>query len=250
MASSTSNAADEQCAALVRQNLRLVALIGRQFANRGVDTPDLIQEGSIGLIKAWRRFDQTRGVRFSTYATWWIRQGMGRAIAEQGCTVRLPYHVRGELRQVAQTAHDLVGKLGRPVAPSEIAARMACSPDRIVRLLDLRVRPLSLDAPSRRPADDLPLIDRLPELPGTQTPEELLEGRARGLAVRQALGRLPAREQMLLSMRFGIDREPCSLHEAAASIGINMHQARQVEQRALKRLRHNPALASFVGGGQ
>src|SRR5262245_27484978 len=120
MASPTSSAADERSTALVRANLRLVVLIGRQFANRGVDATDLIQEGGIGLIKASRRFDDTRGVRFSAYATWWIRQGMGRAIAEQGRTVRLPYHVRGALRQVAQTAHELGGKLGRPAATAEI----------------------------------------------------------------------------------------------------------------------------------
>jgi len=251
MASSTSIAADERSSALVRQNLRLVAMIGRQFANRGVDTPDLIQEGSIGLIKASRRFDQTRGVRFSTYATWWIRQGMGRAVAEQGRTVRLPYHVRGALRQVAQTAHELVGKLGRPAATNEIAARMESTPDRVQHLLDLRLLPLSLDAPALGRADDLPLIERLPGmLAAGQTPEELLEGRARGLVVRQALDRLPDRERSLLSMRFGIDCEPCSLQDAAGRLGLNIHLARQIEQRGLKRLRHNRTLASFVDGNR
>src|SRR5258708_5917211 len=113
MASSPQHAADdERRSALVQQNLRLVALIGRQYANRGVDATDLIQEGSIGLIKAARRFDEGRGVRFTTYASWWIRQGMGRAIAEQGRTIRLPSHVRGALREVAQTTHDLVQRLG------------------------------------------------------------------------------------------------------------------------------------------
>jgi DNA-directed RNA polymerase sigma subunit (sigma70/sigma32) len=177
MGASTSVAADDR-SALVHQNLRLVALIGRQFANRGVDATDLIQEGSIGLIKASRRFDQNRGVRFSTYAAWWIRQGMGRAVAEQGRTVRLPYHVRGALREVAQTAHDLVGKLGRPAAPAEIAARMASTPERVERLLDLRVPVISLDAPA----------------------------------------------------------------------AIHIHSARQLERRALKRLKHNPELASFGAG--
>jgi RNA polymerase primary sigma factor len=250
MAARTSTAADDGSSALVHQNLRLVAMIGRQFANRGVDATDLIQEGSIGLIKASRRFDETRGVRFSTYAAWWIRQGMGRAIAEQGRTVRLPYHVRGALREVAQTAHDLVGKLGRPPAPAEIAARMASTPEKVERLLDFRVPTVSLDAPASRPNDESPLIDRL-TAPGTeQTPEEVLEGRARSHAIREALDRLPARERSLLAMRFGIDREACSLQDAAANLAINVHRARQLEQRALKKLKHNPTLVSLIAGNR
>ena len=249
MAASHSIAADDR-SALVHQNLRLVALIGRQFANRGVDTPDLIQEGNIGLIKASRRFDQNRGVRFATYAAWWIRQGMGRAVAEQGRMVRLPHHVRGALREVAQTAHDLVGKVGRAVAPAEIAARMESTPERVERLLDLRVPLISLDAPSSRPTDELPLIERLPALGGGPSPEELLECRARGMAVRAALDRLPTRERSLLSLRFGIDGDACSSQDAADRLGVNIHRARQLEQRALKRLKHNPTLASFVTGNR
>ncbi len=248
MAARSSPAADDSSSALVKQNLRLVSLIGRQFANRGVDTTDLIQEGSIGLIKASRRFDQSRGVRFTTYAAWWIRQGMGRAIAEQGRTVRLPYHVRGELREVAQTAHDLVAKLGRPALAAEIAARMSSTAERVERLLDFRVPPISLDAPASRPSDDVPLIERLPLAAGAETPEDLIEGRARNAAVREALERLPPRERALLEMRFGIDREPCSLQDAAAKLTINVHRARQLEQRAMKKLKHSSVLASFFSG--
>jgi RNA polymerase primary sigma factor len=247
MASSSSHAADERSVALVRENLRLVVLIGRQFANRGVDVPDLIQEGSIGLIKASRRFDETRGVRFSTYAAWWIRQGMGRAIAEQGRTVRLPHHVRGAMREVAQTTHDLVGKLGRAPGTAEIAARLRSTPDRIEQLLDLRVLPISLDAPAAQRADDLPLIDRLADEESGHSPEQVFESRILYAAIRGALGKLRAREREVLSLRFGIDGEPCNLQEVAKQVGMRVHRVRQIEKRALKKLKHDPRLNSLKG---
>jgi RNA polymerase primary sigma factor len=243
MASSTSHvAADDRSTTLVRQNLRLVARIGRQFANRGVDATDLIQEGSIGLITASRRFDEKRGVRFTTYATWWIRQGMGRAIAEQGRTVRLPYHVTGALREIAQTAHDLVGKLGRPAASAEIAACLASTPDRIERLLDFRLRSVSLDAPGAATTDEVPLMERIAVDPDGPSPDDVLEARARGAVIREALARLSVRERALLSLRFGIDCDACSLLQASTRLGIHVHQARQIYQRAVKKLQHNSSI--------
>jgi RNA polymerase sigma factor (sigma-70 family) len=246
MASSSSNASDEGRAALVQENLRLVALIGRQFANRGVETTDLFQEGSIGLIKASRRFDESRGVRFRTYAAWWIRQGMGRAIAEQGRTIRLPSHVRGALREVAQTTQDLILRLGRAPAPSEIAARLSSTPARIEKLLDLRGLPVSLDSPAARPSDELPLIDRLSDEETGRSPEALLEARRLTTAIRGALAKLRAREREVLSLRFGIDGEPCNLQEVAARLELQVHRVRQIEQRALKRLKHDPILAGLI----
>jgi RNA polymerase sigma factor (sigma-70 family) len=246
MASSSSNATDEGRDVLVQENLRLVALIGRQFANRGVETTDLFQEGSIGLIKASRRFDESRGVRFTTYAAWWIRQGMGRAIAEQGRTIRLPSHVRGALREVAQTAHDLVQRLGRAPAPAEIAARLSSTPARIEKLLDLRGLPVSLDSPAARPSDELPLIDRLSDEEAGRSPEELLEARLLTAAIRGALAKLRAREREVLSLRFGIDGEPCNLQQVAARLELHVHRVRQIEQRALKRLKHDPLLAGLI----
>jgi RNA polymerase sigma factor (sigma-70 family) len=247
MSSLSSHAADDRSVALIRENLRLVALIGRQFANRGVDTPDLIQEGNIGLIKASRRFDEGRGVRFSTYAAWWIRQGMGRAVAEQGRAVRLPHHVRGALREVAQTTHDLVGKLGRAPGTAEIAARLSSTPDRIEQLLDLRSLPVSLDAPSSQRGDDLPLIDRLADAESARSVEEAFEARLLGAAIREALATLRPREREVLSLRFGIDGDPCNLHEVAARVGLHVHRVRQIEKRALKKLKHDPRLNSLRG---
>ena len=246
MASSSSNASDERSSALVQQNLRLVALIGRQFANRGVETTDLIQEGSIGLIKASRRFDEGRGVRFTTYAAWWIRQGMGRAIAEQGRTIRLPSHVRSALREVAQTTHELVQRLGRAPAPEEIAARLSSTPARIERLLDLRGLPLSLDSPLTRQSEDVALIDRLSDEESQQSPEDLLQARIQTAAIRGALDKLRASERAVLSLRFGIAGEPCNLQEIATRLALHVHRVRQIERRALKRLRHDPTLTGLI----
>ncbi len=246
MVSSSSNATDDRRLALVQENLRLVALIGRQFANRGVETTDLLQEGSIGLIKASRRYDETRGVRFTTYAAWWIRQGMGRAVAEQGRTIRLPSHVRGALREVAQTTHDLIQRLGRAPAPAEIAARLESTPARIERLLDLRGLPVSLDTPAARQSDEVPLIDRLSDEEAGRSPEDLLQARLLVGAIRGALAKLRAREREVLSLRFGIDGEPCNLQEVAARLDLHVHRVRQIEQRALKRLKHDPILAGLI----
>ncbi len=248
MPSSPSNAADERRSALVQENLRLVALIGRQYANRGVETTDLLQEGSIGLIKASRRFDESRGVRFTTYAAWWIRQGMGRAIAEQGRTIRLPSHVRGALREVAQTTHDLVQRLGRAPAPAEIAARLASTPARIERLLDLRGLPVSLDSPGSRAGDELPLVDRLSDEQAGRSPEDLLDARSLTGAIREALAQLRAREREVLSLRFGIDGDPCNLQEVAARLELHVHRVRQIEQRALRKLKHNRHLSTLLRG--
>ena len=249
MASSSSNATDERRAALVQENLRLVALIGRQFANRGVETTDLFQEGSIGLIKASRRFDESRGVRFTTYAAWWIRQGMGRAIAEQGRTIRLPSHVRGALREVAQTTHDLVQRLGRAPAPSEIAARLSSTPARIEKLLDLRGLPVSLDSPTARQSDEVPLIERLTDEDTNRSPYDVLEQRTLSTAIRTALERLRGRERQVLALRFGIDEEPCNLQAISARLGVHVHRVRQIERRALKKLKHDPQLWSLIGLG-
>lgn len=247
MASSSSNATDDRRSALVRQNLRLVALIGRQFANRGVEIIDLIQEGSIGLIKASRRFDESRGVRFTTYAAWWIRQGMGRAVAEQGRTIRLPSHVRGALREVAQTTHDLVQRLGRAPVPAEIAARLSSTPARIERLLDLRGLPVSLDSPTSRRSDEVPLIERLTDEDRNRSPHDMLEERTLNVAIRTALGRLRGREREVLTLRFGIDEDPCNLQEISARLGVHVHRVRQIERRALKKLKHDPRLWTFIG---
>jgi RNA polymerase sigma factor (sigma-70 family) len=246
MASSSPNESDERRSALVQENLRLVALIGRQFANRGVDAPDLIQEGSIGLIKASRRYDEGRGVRFTTYAAWWIRQGMGRAIAEQGRTIRLPSHVRSALREVAQTTQELVQRLGRAPGSDEIAARLSSTPARIERLLDLRGLPLSLDSPLARQSEDVPLIDRLTDEQSRRSPEDLLQDRVLTAAIRGALDKLRASERLVLSLRFGISGEPCNLKEIATRLALHVHRVRQIERRALKRLSHDPALAGLI----
>jgi RNA polymerase primary sigma factor len=232
---------------LVRGHLRLVSLIGRQFANRGVDLPDLLQEGSIGLIKAALRFDRRQGVQFATYATWWIRQRMGRAVVEQGRTVRIPGHVNATLREIAQTAHQLTGRLGRPPAPSEIAKRMELPIARIEHILGTRTRQVSLDAPSDpdgggRGGGDLRLLDVMPDQRAEASPQDAVEARAMVRQMRRALETLRPREQDVLRMRFGIDDEPRSLREVAIRMNLQLHHVRQIERRAMKKLRHDLAL--------
>jgi RNA polymerase primary sigma factor len=235
----------DRSAALVRGNLRLVTLIGRHFNNRGLDPSDLIQEGSIGLIKAARRFDETRGVRFSTYAAWWIRQGMSRALAEQGRTIRLPTHVTGTLREIAQTSHDLVRRLGRTPASTEIAERLASTPERIERLLDLRTPLVSLDAPMARHDDHVALIDLVADEGIRRSPEEAMQEKTLARALRRAIAGLRTREREVLSMRFGLDAAPSNLQEVSQRLGLQVHQVRRIEQRALKRLRHDVTLADL-----
>jgi len=154
--------------------------------------------------------------------------------------------VRGALREVAQTTHDLVQRLGRTPAPAESAARLSSTPARIEKLLDLRGLPVSLDSPAARPGDELPLIDRLSDDETGRSPEELLEARLLTAAIRGALAKLRAREREVLSLRFGIDGEPCNLQEVAARLELHVHRVRQIEQRALKRLKHDPLLAGLI----
>jgi RNA polymerase primary sigma factor len=153
--------------------------------------------------------------------------------------------VRGALRELAQTTHDLVGKLGRAPGSAEIAARLASTPDRIDQLLDLRALPVSLDARSVQRGDELPLVDRLADGAASRSPEEAFEARLLGTAIRRALDQLRAREREVLSLRFGIDGDPCNLQEVAARIGLHVHRVRQIEKRALKKLKHDPRLNSL-----
>jgi RNA polymerase primary sigma factor len=238
--------ADGDAADRVRSHLRLVTVIGRQFTNRGVDLSDLIQEGSIGLIKASLRFDQSHGVQFSTYAAWWIRQRMGRAIIEQGRTVRLPGHVSAALREIAQMAHHLAGRLGRPALASEIAERLDLPLPRVERFLGTRVRQVSLDAPIENDGGDLRLLDVMPDERSDASPQGALEARLTGHEIRRALAKLRPREREVVRLRFGLDEEPRSLREVAERLNLQLHDVRQIERRAMKKLRHNLALRELL----
>jgi RNA polymerase primary sigma factor len=220
---------------LIESNLRLVMSITRNYTKAGVPLLDLIQEGNLGLIRAVEKFDYRLGFKLSTYATWWIRQAVTRALAEQGRTIRLPVHVADQVRRVTRGRRVLTQKLNRDPNVDEIAAETGFTPERVGELLALVQDPVSLETPV---GDGESLYGDLVEDtksagPDVETSERL---RARELAV--ALGKLNPRMRRVLGLRFGLDgAAPQTLEEVGAELGVTRERVRQLESRALRELR-------------
>ena len=222
--------------AMMEGNLRLVVSVVKKFGGFGVPMLDLIQEGNLGLMKAVERFDHARGFKFSTYAVWWIRQAVSRALADQANSVRLPTHVFEAYGRVARCAVDLRGELDRTPTPAEIAARLALSPRFVGQVLDLARDPLPVDAAVG--TDDATSFiefmkdDRMP------SPEEVAEFERLRSQTRRTLSFLPAREEKVLRMRLGIGGDPeRTLAEVGEFFELSRERIRQVEAKALERLR-------------
>jgi RNA polymerase primary sigma factor len=219
---------------LIESNLRLVMSITRNYTKAGVPLLDLIQEGNLGLIRAVEKFDYRLGFKLSTYATWWIRQAVTRALAEQGRTIRLPVHVADQVRRVTRGRRVLTQKLNRDPNVDEIAAETGFTPERVGELLALVQDPVSLETPV---GDGESLYGDLVEDtksagPDVETSERL---RARELAV--ALGKLNPRMRRVLGLRFGLDgAAPQTLEEVGAELGVTRERVRQLESRALREL--------------
>ncbi len=219
---------------LIECNLRLVMSITRNYVNSGVPLLDLIQEGNLGLIRAVEKFDYTMGFKLSTYATWWIRQAVTRAIADQGRTIRLPVHVVEQVRRVTRARRVLTQKLNRDPLPEEIAAESGLEPKRVRELLDLVEDPVSLETPV---GDGDSMYADMLEDPNAPQPHEELAELLRGSELEEALNHLNDRMRHVVELRFGLTGEkPRTLEQVGAELGVTRERVRQLESRALREI--------------
>ncbi len=225
---------------LIRANARLVISVAKKYIGRGVPFLDLIQEGNIGLIRATNKFEYQRGHKFSTYATWWIRQAVSRAVADQGRTIRVPVHMGDQLNRMRRVQLRLLQELGREPTIMEMAEGMETTPDKVENLLEIARRPVSLETPIDDEGDSTFgdfVEDANSPAPADEVASTLLQEQLEG-----ALDRLPAREAQILRLRYGLeDGRVYTLEEVGQTIGVTRERVRQLEAQALNRLRQSSA---------
>jgi RNA polymerase primary sigma factor len=223
---------------LVRSNLRFVVSVAKKYQNQGVALGDLINEGNLGLIRAAHKFDETKGIKFISYAVWWIRQAILQALAEQSRIVRVPLNRAGALHRIGRRSSTLLQELGREPTLEELADELDLSEDEVERTLAISQTHLSLDAPLT-PGEDNRLLDYLPDQLSAGPDDETYE-RALTNTVEEALGSLKEREARVLRLYFGLEdgKDPMTLEEIGSMLGITRERVRQIKEKALVRLRH------------